>query len=86
MRSLAGFFNHSMTYNAESRFAVPYGKLVQVAPYSGGDIRTLSAQFGLANPHLAHKKRSESLVAQIVSHCSTISKRFGSIKEILIGF
>ena len=67
-----------MTYTADSRFPVPYGKLVQVAPHplSGEDLRKLSAEFGVANPHLAHKKRSESLVAQIVSHCSTISKRF----------
>ncbi|CAL4235740.1 unnamed protein product, partial [Meganyctiphanes norvegica] len=81
LAGLGGIFNWTMTYRQDSDIVVPYGRIV---PKLG--INPTNAQGKLTNTtgrDYWSGKNPNMLVAWMVSHCATTSRREWFVKEIV---
>ena len=80
-KSLKNFFNLSMTFRLNADIPYLYGGFVQIVqhPQSGYELSKIIHQFGAANTQLARKEKgsseNETMIAQFVTNCKTISRR-----------
>ena len=80
---LNGFFNASMSYRRDVEFPAPFGRYIKIKNHpEGAELKKLIRTFGKDNTHLAVREGNSSVLALMVSHCNTSSKRENLLEMI----